>query len=60
MNKTNSDERSWDNATWEGSRKSQLKMALKLSYQERFRALEEMHETSQWLASAKRLKRNDS
>jgi len=56
MDDTKDDERSWENATWEGSRKSQLKAALKLSYAERFRALEEMSETSAWLANAKPVK----
>lgn len=47
------DKRSWNNATWEGSRKSQLKAALRLSYKERFQALEDMSNTSEWLANAK-------
>jgi len=58
MNRKQDDERSWKNATWEGSRKCQLKSAQKLSYKERFRALEGMFETSEWLANAKLTKQH--
>jgi hypothetical protein len=44
---------SWENATWEGCRKTQLKLSSQKTYAERFRALEDFSETSQWLASAK-------
>lgn len=47
----------WDNATWEGNRKQQLRESLKLSYQQRFEALETMSETSDWLANGKKLDR---
>ncbi len=44
----------WDNATWEGSRKAQLRQSLKLSPKERFEALETLAETSDWLINAPR------
>jgi len=43
----------WDNATWKGSRMSQLRVSLRLSYQQRFEALEDFSNTSDWLANAK-------
>ncbi len=57
MSKKNSQQdKNWEYATWEGSRKAQLRASLKLSYAERFRALEELSETSDWLANAKKPK----
>jgi hypothetical protein len=44
---------SWENATWEGRRKTQLKLSSQKTYAERFRELEDSSATSQWLASAK-------
>ena len=49
---TDDKQQDWDNATWEGSRKAQLRKSLKLSPKERFKALETFAETSNWLASA--------
>ncbi|MEN8205523.1 MAG: hypothetical protein ABFS24_05870 [Pseudomonadota bacterium] len=51
---TNDKNQDWDNATWEGSRKAQLKQSLKLSPKERFEALETLAETSNWLVNAPR------
>jgi hypothetical protein len=45
---------SWKNATWEGRRKTQLKLSSQKTYAERFRELEEFSATSHWLASAKK------
>ncbi len=45
---------SWKNATWEGRRKTQLKLSSQKTYAERFRELEDFSETSHWLASAKK------
>lgn len=42
----------WDNATWEGSRKMQLQRSLKLTPEERFKALETLAKTSDWLFKA--------
>ncbi|MDH5355844.1 MAG: hypothetical protein OEY09_15480 [Gammaproteobacteria bacterium] len=56
MNKTtHKPEQSWDNATWEGSRRAMIRQSLKLSVRERLQALEEMTETSQKLACLKKL-----
>lgn len=43
-------EQQWDNATWKGNRRAQLRASLKLTPKQRFEALEEMAETSSWLA----------
>lgn len=49
---TSESKQGWDNATWEGNRKAQLRAPLKLSAKERFEALEELAETSDWLTNA--------
>lgn len=46
------DSPSWQNATWEGNRRAQLRASLKLSPRQRFEALEELAETSEWLGRA--------
>jgi len=46
--------KSWDNATWQGSRIAQLKRSLQLTAKQRFEALEDFSETCQWLASSKK------
>lgn len=46
-----SDERSWEAATWEGSRKAQLRRALSLSVEQRLQELETLTETARALAS---------
>ena len=52
MNKKTENLIKWENATWQGSRKFQLKKKQQLSYRERFLALEDMAKTSLWLANA--------
>lgn len=42
----------WENASWEGSRISQLKRSLKLTPKQRFDALEELAEVSNWLTNS--------
>ena len=42
----------WENASWEGSRIAQLKRSLKLTHKQRFDALEELAEVSNWLANS--------
>ena len=49
---SNDDSRDWENATWKGNRKAQLRASLKLTPRQRFEALEELAETSEWLARA--------
>jgi len=44
----------WENATWAGSRRAQLRASLKLTHKQRFEAIQEMQETSDWLASTKK------
>lgn len=46
------DEIDWNSTTWEGNRRAQLRASLKLTPKQRFEALEEMAETSRWLAGA--------
>ena len=46
-----SDQRNWDAATWEGSRKAQLRRALGLSVEQRLQELDELTETARQLAS---------
>jgi len=46
-------EKTWDNATWEGSRRAMIRQSLKLTVRERLQALEELAETSRKLASLK-------
>lgn len=55
----------WSNATWEGGRRSSSGMhlirdALKLSYAQRFQAIEEISETSVWLAQARPFRKADT
>lgn len=52
---TNEDDKNWENATWEGSRRAMLRVSLKLSARERFEALEELAQSSDWLARAHRV-----
>lgn len=47
-------EASWENATWEGSRRAQLRAALALSVRERLQALEELAGLAQRLAEMPR------
>jgi len=44
-------QRNWENATWEGSRRAMIRTSLRLSARERLQALENLHDTSQRLAS---------
>ncbi|MGB5329142.1 MAG: hypothetical protein WBO58_13050 [Gammaproteobacteria bacterium] len=46
-------QRNWENATWEGSRRAMIRTSLRLSARERLQALENLHKTSQRLASLK-------
>ena len=46
----------WENATWEGSRKAQLENSLKLTPKQRFEALEDLTELSNWLTDSKKFK----
>lgn len=50
---TSKNEQSWDNATWEGSRRAMIRQSLKLTVRERLQALEELCKTAQKLASIK-------
>ena len=47
-------EAGWENATWEGSRRAQLRAALALTVRERLQALEDLAELSQRLAEMPR------
>ena len=44
----------WSNATWEGSRRAQLRAALSLSVRERLLAMQELGELSEKLATMPR------
>ena len=44
----------WEAATWEGSRRVQLRAALAMTLRQRFQALEELTELAQRLASMPR------
>lgn len=44
----------WDSATWEGSRRAQIRAALALSLRERFQALDDLIELSRRLAEMPR------
>ncbi len=46
----NNYKQNWDSASWEGSRIAQLKNSLKLTPQQRFEALEDFSQVSDWLA----------
>ena len=48
------DEIDWSKTTWEGSRREQLRASLKLTPKQRFEALEEMAELSDWLAAMRK------
>ncbi len=54
MDRTADDEGNWETATWEGSRRVQLRAALRLSVRERLEALEDLAELSQRLAAMPR------
>ena len=45
---------SWETATWEGSRRAQLRAALALTVRERLQALEDLAELAQRLAEMPR------
>lgn len=45
---------SWETATWEGSRRVQLRAALAMTIRERFLALEELSELAERLANMPR------
>jgi hypothetical protein len=45
----------WSNATWEGSRRAQLRAALALSVRERLLAMQELGELSEKLAGMPRV-----
>ena len=47
-------ETGWETATWEGSRRAQLRAALALTVRERFQALEELAELAERLAAMRR------
>jgi len=48
--------KTWDSGTWEGSRRAQLRASLKLSHEQRYRALEDLDATAEWLAAAGKTK----
>ena len=45
----------WSNATWEGSRRAQLRVALALSVRERLLAMQELGELSEKLTTMPRM-----
>ena len=45
----------WSNATWEGSRRAQLRVALALSVRERLLAMQALGELSEQLATMPRI-----
>ena len=45
----------WETATWEGSRRAQLRAALALTVRERLQALEDLAELAEWLAAMPRV-----
>ena len=47
-------EAGWETATWEGSRRAQLRAALALTVRERLQALEDLAELAQRLATMPR------
>lgn len=49
----------WETATWEGSRRAQLRAALALTVRERLEALEELAELSRRLAEMPRSEPED-
>ena len=52
---SDNNEPKWDNASWEGSRIAQLKNSLKLTAKERFEALEDFAEVSDWFSSSTKI-----
>ena len=48
------DKQNWHNASWEGSRIAQLKNSLKLTPKQRFEALEDFSQVSDWLAGSRK------
>ena len=53
MNRVN--DAGWETATWEGSRRAQLRAALTLTLRERLQALEDLAELAQRLAAMPRI-----
>jgi len=53
---TDESKQDWDTATWEGNRKTQLRASLKLSAKERFEALEELADASNWLTDTAKIR----
>ena len=49
----------WEAATWDGSRRAQLRVALTLTVRERLQALEELAELAQRLAEMPRMDAKD-
>jgi hypothetical protein len=49
----------WEAGTWEGSRRLQLRRALKLTVRERLQALEALAETSDRLSEIRWMKRRE-
>jgi len=54
MTKNKDESISWENATWDGSRIAQLKRSLKLTHKQRFEALGDFVEISNWFAQSKK------
>ena len=52
-------EAGWETATWDGSRRAQLRVALTLTVRERLQALEELAELARRLAEMPRLYAKD-
>ena len=52
---SNTPQADWSNATWEGSRRAQLRVALALSVRERLLAMQELGELSEKLATMPRM-----
>ena len=50
---TSKTEQNWDNATWDGRRRTMIKQTLKLTVRERLQVLEDLYKTSQKLAYIK-------
>jgi len=55
---TDSDDKAWGSATWEGSRRAQLRRSLKLTPMQRLAVLEDLTEVSQWLSDAGKRQRD--
>lgn len=52
------DDKVWCSATWEGSRRTQLRWSLKLTPMQRLEALQDLAEVSQWLLDARKRHRD--